>query len=269
MVGFFKLLEKYGVLKPLRNIVLAAAALVAVMTIVMWVGNPYADDAQATEEAASSWAPSPPSGPSTTVAPLPPGFPSMEFPPPMIEASDGQPQPVPTKFGLTYTVPGSDDWRPSNSGVMSWSDDDGTIAGYGAVSDYGYNYCPQNKGSTLADVGATGRNGVGLDSAALDAVGKADRIFSDEADNKPKVEIRGPFNFAVSGRPAVRYTATVTDIPRDHSCDPTRAGFDVVATPAYATAEVMVFMVKHHVGLPNSLSENDVDTIIRSMNKTE
>lgn len=269
MVGFFQLLQKYGVLKPLRDIAMAVAALGAVMTVVMWVGNPYADDAPATEEAASSWAPPPPSGPSTTVAPLPPGFPSMEFPPPMIEAPDGQPQPVPTKFGLTYTVPGTDDWRPSNSGVVSWSDDGGYVAGYGALSDYAYNYCPEDKGSTLADVGATGRNGVDLDSAARDAVGKADRLFSDEADNKPKVEIRGPFDFEVSGRPAVRYTAAVTDIPRDHSCDPTQAEFDVVATPAYSTAEVMVFMVKHHVGLPNSLSENDVDTIISSLNKTE
>ncbi|MDH6285540.1 hypothetical protein [Rhodococcus opacus] len=269
MVGFFKLLEKYGVLKPLRNIVLAVAALVAVMTIVMWVGNPYADDAQATDEAASSWAPAPPTGPSTTVAPLPPGFPSMEFPPPMIEAPDGQPQPVPTKFGLTYTVPGSDDWRPSNSSVMSWSDDDGTIAGYGAVSDYGYRYCPEYKSSRLAISGATGRNGVDVDTAAREAVGKAERIFSDNAGGTPKVEIRGPVDFQVSGRPAVRYTAVVTDIPRDHSCDPTRAGFDIVATPAYATAEVMVFMIEHHVGLPDSLSDQDVDTIITSLHKTE
>ncbi|MFZ2178110.1 MAG: hypothetical protein WAW17_29605 [Rhodococcus sp. (in: high G+C Gram-positive bacteria)] len=247
---------------------MAVAALGAVMTVVMWVGNPYADDAPATEEAASSWAPPPPSGPSTTVAPLPPGFPSMEFPPPMIEAPDGQPQPVPTKFGLTYTVPNDEGWRPSSTMVTGWTDDDGYIAGYGAVSTFGYNYCPEYKGSTLADVGITGRNGVDIDTAAREAVGKAERIFADDVRNKPKVEIRGPFDFEVSGRPAVRYTAVVTDIPQEHSCDASRAEFDIVATPSYASAEVGVFMVTHHLGLSDSLSGDDVDRIVESLRKT-
>ncbi|MEV0945341.1 hypothetical protein [Rhodococcus sp. NPDC049939] len=266
MVRFLGLLKKYGVLKPLRDIALAVAALAALMAVVMWVGNPYTDDAQTTAGAASSWAPpaSPDAG-TTTVAPLPPGFPSMEFPPPMVEAPEGQPQPVPTKFGLTYTVPGTEGWRPSNMAVMGWSDDDGFIAGYGAVSDYGYRYCPEFKSSRLAISGATGRNGVDIDTAARDAVGEVRRIFS----NGSKIDIRGPFTFQVSGQPAVRYTAAVTDIPQDRSCDPTRAGFDIVATPAYATAEVMVFMIEHHVGLQGSLSDKDIDAIVMSLEKTE
>lgn len=266
---FFKLLHKYGVLKPLGEIALTVAALYGFLYVMMWVGNLYADDAQLPAEAAASWGPPTMAGPSNTYVPPPQGFPSMEFPPPLIEAPEGRPQPVPTKYGLTYTVPGADGWRATNSAIMGWTDDDGYIAGYGAASDYGYKYCPERDGSALAEVGITGRNGVDIDTAARDAVGKAERIFSDDAGHKPTVEIRGPRAFEVSGRPAIGYNAVVTNIPQEHECDPTRAEFDIVATAGYFSAEVAVFMVEHHMGLDDALSESTVDEIIESLGRTD
>ncbi|MFR9752278.1 hypothetical protein ACL02S_14750 [Nocardia sp. 004] len=246
------------------------AALLAFFWVLAWVGNPYLDNTKSADDALVPWtAPTLPK-PSTTVVLPPPGFPSMEFPPPMPEVPEGQPQPVPTRFGLSYSVPSDSSWYPSNSTVMGWTDDSGDIATYGAVSSYKYGYCPDTRGSTLAEVGVTGRNGVDIDTVAREEVGKAERIFSDdEAGRKPKVAIQGPFVLEVSGRPAVRYTAVVTDIPKKNGCDPSRAHFDIVATPAYATAEVMILMVEHHVGLPMALSSGDVDTIIKSLRKTE
>ncbi|MGY5281073.1 hypothetical protein [Nocardia gipuzkoensis] len=240
------------------------AAAIVFLSVLAWIGNPYLDDAKSADGAAPSWTASPPPKPSTTFAPPPPGFPSMEFPPPMPEVPKGQPQPVPTRFGLSYSVPSDDNWQPSNRTALGWTD-----ATYGAGSVYGHGYCTESKSARLAVVGVTSLNGVDIDTAAREEVTLAERIFADKSGRKPKVEIRGPVGLEVSGRPAVRYTAVVTDIPPDGACDPPRAQFDIVATPAYTTAEVMLLMVEHHVGLPKSLSNSDVDTIIASLRKTE
>ncbi|WP_433726082.1 hypothetical protein ACQP0C_32150 [Nocardia sp. CA-129566] len=232
-----------------------------------WIGNPYADDVESPAKATSSWV-LPPAG---RLDPSPPsGFPSQEFPPPLVEVPKGQPQPVPTRFGLTYTVPSSNGWRPSNDTVIGWSDKDGSvIAGYGAVSDYGYRYCPQNKSSTLAAVGVRGRNGIDIDAAAREEVGKAERIFTDDSTgHRPNVEIRGPSQFEISGRPAVRYTAMVTGVHQEYSCDPSELEFDIVATAAYFTSEVAVFMVEHVTGSVKALPSSDIDSIIKSFQRT-
>ncbi|NLE80729.1 MAG: hypothetical protein GX610_14330 [Rhodococcus sp.] len=113
----------------------------------------------------------------------------------------------------------------------------------------------------------TGRNGVDLDTAAREAVEKAGAIFSDGSD--VDVQINGPVQLEVSGRPAVRYTAVVTGIEQEFDCDPTEATFDIVATPGYATAEVVTFMVKRSKGHGDSLSDEDVDRVIGSLRRTE
>lgn len=253
---------------PIARIVGALAALVVFLLVVLWIGNPYLKDDEG--NAAPAWtAPTtvPPATSTAPVAPLPPGFPSMTYPPPMPEVADGEPQPVPTKFGLTYTVP-SENWDADNGTVIGWTDSQGTIS-YGAASRYRHTFCPEVKGASLAKVAATGRTGTDLDSAARDEVAKANRIFADEKTGRiPHVEIRGPIALEVSGRPAVRYTAVVTDIPVT-PCAPEEAHFDIIATPGYSNAEVMLLMVEHHRGHEDSLTDDDVDAIIGSLQRTD
>ncbi len=257
-----------GVLAPLGKVALLIGGLVVFLYAVAWIGNPFADDVPDAKKAASSWMPTQ-AAPLTAAPQPPPGFPVMEFPPAMAAVPRGQPQPVPTKFGLSYTAPNGNGWRPSNTMISGWSDSHGSIATYGAVSDYGYGYCRDTEGSALAQVGMTGRNGVDPETAAREEVLKAGRIFTDSAGAAPKVTISGPHTTVVDGRPAVRYTATVTDIPREHSCDPGSSGFDVVATPGYSTAEVALLVVEHHTGIPESLGQESVEAIVSSLRKTD
>lgn len=267
-VKFVKLLHRYGVLNPIGRIIVLIGAFVLFLNVVMWIGNPYLEGSESSDGAVASWTAPPVERPSTTVAPLPPGFPSMMYPPPMPEVGEGEPQPVPTKFGLTYTVPA--DWLATNSMVMGWSDKDGSIATYGAGSDYRSGYCDESDTSSMATVGVTGRNGIDIDRAAREEVEKAERLYADdEAGYKPKVEIRGPFSFEVSGRPAIRYTAEVSDIRQPDTCGLSRASFDVVATSGYSSAEFVLLVVMRHKDLPDALSDADVDAIIKSLRKTE
>ncbi|MBF6192193.1 MULTISPECIES: hypothetical protein [Nocardia] len=264
-----RLLYRHGILTQLGKIALLLCTAVAVLTLSTWIGNPYQDAVEPPEAAASSWHPPPrPTGPPEPS--LPSGFPSMEFPPPLVKVGNGQLQPVPTRYGLTYTVP-SDGWSPSNDAIMAWNDeiDHTTIASYEAVSRYGIGYCRQTEGSVLASVGVDGRNGIDIDTAARDEVDKASRIFGDRKTNHmPAVQLRGPITFEISGRPASRYTAVVTDIPKKSSCDPVTAEFDIVATAAYASAEVAIFMIQHYTNSAESLSRDEVEKIIQSIGKT-
>ncbi|NKY29500.1 hypothetical protein [Nocardia gamkensis] len=263
------LLYRYGILTQLGKIALLLCAATAVLTLSVWIGNPYQDKVEPPEQAASSWRPPP--GPTKPPEPsLPPGFPSMEFPPPLVKVGKGRPQPVPTRYGLTYTVP-SDGWHASNDAIMAWSDevDHTSIASYEAVSRYGIDYCRQTEGSVLASVGVDGRNGVDINTAAREEVDKARRIFGDaRAGRMPTVELRGPLTFEISGRPAVRYTAVVADIPKKASCDPATAEFDIVATPAYASAEVAIFMFENYTDSAKSLRRDDIEKIMKSIGKT-
>lgn len=129
----------------------------------------------------------------------------------------GQPQPIATKFGLTYDIP--PDWRNSSDSVAGWTTTEDTII-FGALGDYKYNYCSKSDGSTLALTGATGRDGVDIDTVGQEWVHKADLIFSDKHGAHATIAYREPTHFTISGRPAVRYTATATDIPPDNECDP-------------------------------------------------
>ncbi|MFC8047598.1 hypothetical protein [Nocardia sp. NPDC057353] len=254
-------------LNPIGRIAAALAAFGLFAMVMVWVGNPYSEPASPGATASSAWtAPSAPP-PGTTAAAPPPGFPSMTYPPPM-PAPEGGEQEVPTKFGLSYSVPDTEQWDTDNSTVAGWSDSRDSII-YGAASSYRDTYCAEVRGASLALVGVTGRNAVDLDTAARDEVAKAELIFGDESGRTPRVEIRGPVQFEVSGRPAVRYTAVVTDIPARTPCDPPSAHFDIVATPGYASAEVALLMVERHQGLDDTLRDAEAEAIIASLRKTD
>ncbi|MGA9873908.1 MAG: hypothetical protein WBQ44_22555 [Rhodococcus sp. (in: high G+C Gram-positive bacteria)] len=70
--------------------------------------------------------------PTTPRPTLPPGFPSREFAPPEIEVSEGDPIPIDTIYGLSYTVPG--DWRFMRGGVMGWEGAEGSVR-FGDIAD--------------------------------------------------------------------------------------------------------------------------------------
>ncbi|RDI18495.1 hypothetical protein DEU38_12063 [Rhodococcus sp. AG1013] len=201
---------------------------------------------------------------STTPPPsLPPGFPSMQFPPPKIDVEPGKPQPIATKFGLTYDIP--PDWENRWGAVAGWSNLEGPIVTLGAVGRFGYGYCPDSDGARMAMTGATGLNGIDIDSAAREQVSLAREIFTNDQGTEPKVEITGPVSFEISGRPAVKYTAKITDIPPNNRCTPPSARVEVVATPAYATAEVMVLLAEAHEGISGAAAPSTLDAIITSV----
>ena len=203
----------------------------------------------------------------TTPPTLPSGFPSMERPPPKIEVPDGQPQPIATKFGLTYDVPA--DWRNSSTGVVRWTTGDKSVT-YGAIGDYGYGHCPETDGSTLADTGMTGRNGVDIHTAALEAARGAEIIFGDsQGASTPALTYSPPIEFSIDDKPAVRYTVRADNIHRRHDCDPTQAIFDVVATAGYATAAVAVFMVELDQNIEGALDHSLADSIISTIRPSD
>ncbi|MFD4403328.1 hypothetical protein ACFWPH_11235 [Nocardia sp. NPDC058499] len=265
MRAFLDALLRSGVVAPLVKIAGWMAAAAVVMLVIVWVGNPYAEKASEAGEAATSWLPPPPVGPPTPEATLPPGIPSMAFPPPMPGTPEGGLQPVPTRYGLDYMVPAGNGWRPSNDRTVSWSRDGRSITAYSAVSDYGYGFCPESEGAALARVGVTGRNGVDIDTAARAEVGKAGAIFADASGTEPDVEIRGPEQLELSGMPAIRYTATITGAVQDNPCDPVSAQFDVIATPAKASAEVMLLVLQRRTDVPEALSKKQAETIMTSI----
>ncbi|MDV6268599.1 MULTISPECIES: hypothetical protein [Rhodococcus] len=118
-------------------------------------------------------------------------------------------------------------------------------------------------------MGTTGRNGVDIDTVAQEWVHKADLSFSDKHGTHATIAYSEPTHFTISGRPAVRYTATATNIPPDNECDPSSATFDIVATPGYATAEVMIFLIQSDQGHPKSLDKAAIDQIISTIRKSE
>ena len=140
----------------LRKKLVSLAGSIAVFSAVLWGIPKLAPDVPDRYEGVSL--PVPPStsrvGPKTTSAPLPPGFPTMDRPPPEIEVLDGQPQPIKTKFGLTYDIPA--DWQNASTGYGGWEDATGWSIVYGAIGRFGYESCSEQNGSTLGLSGATG-----------------------------------------------------------------------------------------------------------------
>ncbi|WP_256977099.1 hypothetical protein [Rhodococcus sp. RS1C4] len=216
----------------------------------------------------------PTSRPSSTAAPapaptatLPPGFPSMEFAPPEIEVPEGDPIPIDTKYGLSYTVPG--DWRNASGGVAGWEGTRGSVT-YGAVAMYGYDYCPEHRdGARKAVSGMTGRNGVDVPTAAFEASRQAEIIFRDAPDDAVTLDYSEPIQFDIGGAPAVRYSVKASNLAQDFDCDPTEATFDVVATEGYSNATVAVFMIQTDQQIDESLPPDVVDRIVSTLRRTE
>ncbi|MFI6432209.1 hypothetical protein [Rhodococcus oryzae] len=249
------------------RLAIAVGAICAVVLIAQ-LGNPNAEDVPDQHTLRSSMFPttSAPATPTTKPPPLPPGFPSMQFPPPKIEVPDGQPQPIATKFGLTYDIPA--DWQNKSTAIAGWTDDVLGNVSYGSVGMFGRGFCEVSDGERLGLSGATGRNGVDLRTAALDEVHKAERIFADSQGNTPRVLYSEPEPFEINGRPAVRITASVTDIPSNDQCDPPSAQLDIVTTPGYSTAEVMILLIELHQGIPGVADPQVADHIISTLRKS-
>ncbi|WP_254900351.1 hypothetical protein [Rhodococcus sp. 1168] len=210
--------------------------------------------------------PQPSSVPTSTVAGPPPGFPSMEYAPPEIEVPDGDPIPIDTKYGLSYTVPG--DWRFHRGGVAGWASGEESVR-FGDIADYDYDYCPEHRdGATKADTGITGRNGIDIPAAAFDVSRSAELIFRDEPNDAVKIEYSAPIEFEIDGAPAVRYTAKASNLARKFDCDPIAASLDIVATQGYSNAAVAVFMIVSYEQLDGSLSRNTIDQIVSTLRRT-
>lgn len=81
-------------------------------------------------------------------------------------------------------------------------------------------------------------------------------------------QLFGPVHFEISGNPAVRLTALVSDIPPTDECDPPAARLDVVATTGLATAEVAVFVVRADRGVAGQLDDSSIDDLVASLRRS-
>ncbi|WP_155290418.1 hypothetical protein [Rhodococcoides fascians] len=252
----------------LRKRLLLLAGSLVVFNLVLWGIPKLAPEAPGRYEGVSVAEPSKtsPQAPTTTPAPLPSGFPTMEYPPPKIIVPDGEPQPIATKFGLTYDIPA--DWRNVSGGVAGWTTGGESVV-YGAIGDYGYKYCPESDGSALALSGMTGRTETTIDDAALSAARDAEVVFGNSDAAPPRLQYSQPYYFKIQGEPAVRYTVRAENIHRQENCDPHQATFDVVATTGFATAPIAVFMIELHQGLPDALNHSIADAMISTIRRSD
>lgn len=252
----------------LGKILVRLAASIALLVGIVWAIPQLAPEVPEPYDGVQALPPASPSATGSTTAPppLPPGFPSMERPPPKIEVPDGQPQPIATKFGWTYEIPA--DWRNFSTGIAGWSNASRSVV-YGSIGDFGMNYCPESDGSTLAMSGMTGRNGMDLHTAGLDAARGAEIIFGDDSAAPPRIEYSPPGDIEVAGGPAVRYTVRASNMHKRADCDPTEATFDVVAVPGFATATVAVFFVKLDLTVDGALDHSVVEDIISTLRRSD
>ena len=256
-------------LKPLLRIVLVVGLLYAAVAflpkLVPETPGRYTGVAAAPFQT-TTMRPSASAAPTSVTPTLPPGFPSMEFPPPESEVPEGDPIPIDTKYGISYTVPG--DWRFTRGGVMGWENNEGSIR-FGDIADYGYDYCQEFRdGATKADTGITGRNGMDVEAAAFEVSRSAELIFRDEPGDSVQIAYSDPIKFEIDGASSVRYSVHASNIAQKFDCDPTEATFDVVATQGYSNATVAVFMVMAEKGSEGSLSQETIDDIIESLRRT-
>lgn len=238
------------------------------MAYIANAGNPHTDDPGSAIGTSTSLGPPESAGPKDP--PPPPEIPRTE-PPVMTPAPDGAPQSVPTRYGLSYIVPRGNGWRPSESMVVGYTDPRGehTLAMYGSVSDYGHHYCAESDTSSLAYIGVRGRNGVDAATAARQEIEMVPDLFrGPESTSFPRVETRGPIEYQIDGRPAIRYIASISGIAKKAPCDPDRSEFTVIATPGYTNSEVAVFVLRRHTAIDRELSPENAEKIIESIRKT-
>ncbi|WP_237658149.1 hypothetical protein [Rhodococcus ruber] len=195
---------------------------------------------------------------------LPPGFPTMERAPKLPDVPEGAPQPVPTKFGLTYTTPPG--WFGGES-IMGWNGRGGEMMVIGSASSFGNGYCAAEDTSTLASVGITGRPAGDLLTVAAHEVRAVEWMYSGR-EQSPTVEYSAPVHFDIDGNPAVRITARVADIPHIHECAPPAARWDFVATTGLASAEVAVFVVQADRGVAGQLDDDSIDGLVESLRRS-
>lgn len=195
----------------------------------------------------------------------PPGFPSMRRPPREIEVADGEPQPIDTKFGLSYTVPS--DWRNFSTGIAGWEGNGESIT-YGAIADYGRGFCPSRETQRLAMAGMTGRNGTDLATAGQQAVRQAEAIFKDEDSPDSVLKYADPVGFTIGGEPALRYSVDVSQIRKQVDCDFPAASFDIVTTTGFSNATVVVFMIMTGRQVDGALDDSVVDAVVGSIGRT-
>ncbi|MEV0332084.1 hypothetical protein [Nocardia sp. NPDC050717] len=258
-------LRKYGLLGPAGRLLVALVALVVGIAAIVWIGNPHISEGQQT--ASPVWTNEELPEPETTVVPPPSGFPYMEFPPPMPPARNGL-QEVPTRFGLSYSVPDSENWMATNDMVFGFTGPGRSPITFGAGSRFSRGYCSGDESAVTAYVGLTGRNGVSLDAAAREAVVGAEWVYSNSERKKPRMSISGPFESVVSGLPAIRYSAQLSEIPEDGPCTPREATYEIVATRGYANAEVAIFMLARNAEGESLLPTGIAEMIVGSLRKT-
>ncbi|WP_255122818.1 hypothetical protein [Rhodococcus sp. 14-2470-1b] len=249
----------------LRKRLLLLAGSLVVFNLVLWGIPKLAPEAPGRYEGVAVAEPSKtsPQAPTTTPAPLPSGFPTMEFPPPKIIVPDGESQPIATKFGLTYDIPsGWDNWY---DGVSGWNFDDGTSLVFGALGFYEREKCG-GEHRQLAMTGMTGRPDADIAEVARAEIGKISKIFSDDAQTSVTVDL--PTQFTVDGRPAIRYRADVSNIVSTDSCTPSEARFDIIATPSYATAATALFVLNAARGVERALTDDQIEQIVSTIRRT-
>ncbi|MFD1815782.1 hypothetical protein [Rhodococcus gannanensis] len=201
--------------------------------------------------------------PTSTPPPLPPGFPSMDRHPPKIEVPEGEPQPIATKFGLTYDIPA--DWENFDGGVAGWSGNSEIIT-YGAPGFYGVDACPEaGDANWRAMTGVSARRGMDLTTAAADEAGKIERSLADAEAPDMRFQHSAPVETEINGRPALRTTITVTGLPQEAACEPPKVTYDVVATPALATANVMLLVIQNSRDVPDAADQATVEEIINTL----
>ncbi|WP_174565443.1 hypothetical protein [Rhodococcoides yunnanense] len=249
------------------RLMVLAASLVA-FNAALWSIPKIAPEAPGRWEGVQPAAPPTASASTTPPPPLPADFPSMERPP-KISVADGEPQPIATKYGLTYEIPPG--WQNRDSAVAGWDSNGETLAIYGSLGYYGRTDCAENGEHTeLAWTGVTGRRDTDLDASALEEIEKARRIYSNADESaSPTVTISGPKQITIDDRPAVRYTAVVEQIPdAEKECVSSTATMDVVTTPGYASAETALFVVFADRGKENALTDSDIDQILSTIRKS-
>jgi hypothetical protein len=254
----------------LRKRLLLLAGSLAVFNLVLWGLPKLAPEAPGRYEGVvATTTPRPTdSVVRTTAPPLPSGFPSMEFPPPKIDVPDGQPQPITTKFGLTYDIPA--DWDNASTGFGGWEDESGWSVVYGAIGRYGYEVCGAKNGSTLGSSGVTGSADTDLSRVATEHARNASRIFGAPVDRaEPAITFSGPEQVSAAGVPAVRVTAFIRDIAQESPCDPPSATLDILTTTGYATAPTAVFMVELDAGVDGAADHSIADEIFSTIRRSE
>ncbi|WP_280306744.1 hypothetical protein [Nocardia neocaledoniensis] len=234
--------------------------------MIKWVGNPF-DTAADPSQAASSWMPPPHSTMSRDTEP-PPNLPVIDFPPKVRTSNDGKSHEVPTRYGISYSVPFTPEWRPSNTRIMSWSDESGTKATLGSVSDYRYGHCNDGDDFALATIGVRGRNGVNTNTAAREQIDLFEQIFVEGSESHPRIERSSPQVIQYEDSQGSSHSVEISEISSTKKCHPSRVRITSIAVPAHATSEVAVVTLIDGTFNHETLSDQVAEFITHSITRS-